>query len=273
MTAKEDKSLPTEEPDHISDKPSPARPPVTEYAAWLSSSLSRYEALAKALIKHRAEKGRVVESVVKSALRSILPGRFNIGTGFAITSSGRSSSQLDLVIYDGLYNSPIILEGGTGLFPIECIYGFVEVKSVLDRGAISDATKGIGAVRQLASEKRYVAYGNHDDGTGNTVVGEFEIKNTSSPRAFVFAINSTYADILTVEATLRELTKENGAHIHGLAVMDKEWFIRQVPFRDPHEFTYCEGGALQAFCAAVLASIQSITVRPASMRRYLGLIE
>ena len=272
MTAQEDKGPPAE-PNQISEKPLPGRAPVTEYAAWLSSSLSSYEALAKALIKHRAEKGRVVESVVKSALRSILPGRFSIGTGFAITSSGRSSSQLDLVVYDGLYNSPIILEGGTGLFPIECIYGFVEVKSVLDRGAVSDATKAIGGVRQLATEKRYVDYGKHDDGTGKTVVGEFEFKDRLPPRAFVFAINSTYADILTVKAALGELTKENGAHIHGLAVMDKEWFIRQVPFRDPHEFTCREGGALQAFCAAVLASIQSISMRPASMRRYLGLIE
>ena len=89
----------------------------------------------------------------------------------------------------------------------------------------------------------------------------------------MFAVNSTYTDILTVEATLGELTKENGAHIHGLAVMDKEWLFDRVPFRVPHEFTYREGVALQDFCAAVLASIQSITMRPASMRRYLGLIE
>ena len=121
--------------------PGPASGAISEYTAWLASSLSNYETLAKTLIKHRAEKGRIVESVVKSALRAILPERFSIGTGFAITASGRSSSQLDLVIYDGFSNSPIILEGGTGLFPIECIYGFVEVKSVLDSAAIDNSTK------------------------------------------------------------------------------------------------------------------------------------
>jgi Domain of unknown function (DUF6602)/Resolvase, N terminal domain len=103
---------------------------VPEYTEWLASSISRYEALAKSIVAHRGEKGRIVEGVVKSALRAILPGRFSIGTGFAITSSGKTSPQLDLVIYDALLNAPIILEGGIGLFPIECIYGFVAVKSV-----------------------------------------------------------------------------------------------------------------------------------------------
>src|SRR5262245_21166661 len=49
---------------------------VPEYTEWLASSLSRYEALARRLVHHRAEKGRIIEGVVKSALRGILPGRF-----------------------------------------------------------------------------------------------------------------------------------------------------------------------------------------------------
>ena len=57
------------------------------YSAWLESSISSYEALAKELVGHRAEKGRIVEGVVKAALRTVLPGKFSIGTGFAITAS------------------------------------------------------------------------------------------------------------------------------------------------------------------------------------------
>src|SRR5258708_27724709 len=129
---------------------------VAEYTVWLKASIARYEELAKNLMRHRAEKGRIVEAVVKTALRSILPGRFSIGTGFAITASGKASSRLDLVIYDANFNSPIILEGGTGLCPIECIYGFIEVKSKLDGPKIAGVAKAIETVRGLASEKRYV---------------------------------------------------------------------------------------------------------------------
>ena len=130
---------PTEVPEGTPGS-TPGVPPrvVPQYTAWLESSMSSYEVLAKSLVQQRAEKGRIVEAVVKTALRAILPGRFSIGTGFAITASGKTSSQLDLVIYDGYTNAPIILEGGTGIFPIECIYGFVEVKSVLNGKAIDD---------------------------------------------------------------------------------------------------------------------------------------
>jgi hypothetical protein len=244
---------------------------VPDYTAWLRSSISSYEALAKTLVGHRAEKGRIVEAVVKTALRAILPGRFSIGTGFAITASGKSSSQLDLVIYDAMFNAPIILEGGTGLFPIECIYGFVEVKSLLDGPAIETATKAIGVVRGFAAEKRYSVYGTRKDGQNNPVTSEWEIAETLSPRSFLFAINSAYSNIDVVEAKLRAATVKNKAHLHGLAVMERDWFLSQEAHRDPPEFVRYEGQSFARLCASVLHTIQSMFMQPASMSRYLSL--
>jgi hypothetical protein len=252
--------------------PGPMPGAVTEYAAWLAASLENYETLAKKLVKHRPEKGRIVESVVKSALRAILPGRFSIGTGFAITASGSTSSQLDLVIYDAFYNSPILLEGGTGLFPIECVYGFVEVKSVLNREAIDGFTKAVRGVRDLADEKRYVMYGKRDNGEGKKVVAEIEVENRLAPRSFMFAINSTYEDVDSVDAALKECSEKNGSHVHGLAVLDKDWFLWQKAFSEKPEFSRSQSPALAAFCAGVLASIQSMNMLPAAMRRYLGVV-
>jgi hypothetical protein len=243
---------------------------ATDYATWLATSLSNYETLARTLVKHRAEKGRIVESIVKSALRSLLPGRFSIGTGFAITASGGTSSQLDLVIYDGHFNAPIILEGGTGLFPIECVYGFIEVKSVLNGTAIRDFTKTVKTVRNLADEKRFAGYDIQDIAEGKRVAREIELASSLAPRSFMFAINSDYADILKVESALKEYTEKNGAHVHGLAVLDKDWFFHQLPHKDPNEFTRKESHSLAAFCTSVLSSIQSMEMHPASMRRYLG---
>lgn len=151
---------------------------VVSYTGWLAASLARYEALAKSLVAHKPEKGRVVEGVVKGALRNMLPGRFSIGTGFAVTASGRASPQLDIVIYDGLTNAPIILEGGTGLFPIECIFAFIEVKSTLNLTEINKATQAIKIVRDLASEKRFAGYVLKDDDEGNKVAKAVEGKET-----------------------------------------------------------------------------------------------
>ena len=183
--------------------------------------------LARTLVKQRAEKGRIVENVVKSALRGILPGRFSIGTGFAINALGHINRQLDIVIYDGHFYSPIILEGGIGIFPIECVYAFVEVKSLLNGQEIEKFTETVRDVRDLASDKRYVTYGTRDDGKGNEVVDEKEVKSTLPPRSFLFAINSNYANIDNVEAALKKYTEINGAHIHGVTVLENDWFIAQ----------------------------------------------
>jgi hypothetical protein len=245
---------------------------LTHYTDWLKDSLREYEKLAKRLVEHKAEKGRIVEAVVKSALRAILPGRFQIGTGFVISSTGGTSSQLDLVIYDGHFNSPILLEGGTGVFPIECVYGFVEVKSRLDRKELAKVCKAVNIVRDLAKEKHYVHY-ERKEGKFGPVVGEVESQHTLAPRSFVIAINSDYVDIERAEAVLVELTEQYRSHIHGLAILEKEWlFTQEATYDNPqHIFKRRQGDALAFFCRELLVSIQSIPMRPASMGRYLGL--
>jgi hypothetical protein len=241
----------------------------SDYTTWLARSISDYESLAKSLVRHKPEKGRIVESVVKTALRTILPGRFSIGTGFAITASGETSAQLDLVIYDALLNASLILEGGTGLFPIECIYGFVEVKSILDGPGIDSATKAIGIVRQLAKEKRYVQYIHAELAPGKKVAGDSDFAVTLAPRSFIFAIKSAFSEIKTLEEKLVEATTTNNAHVHGLVVIDQDWFIKQLPFQDPYKFE-CWGGsqALATFCMTVQHSIQTIEMYPAAMMSY-----
>jgi hypothetical protein len=241
----------------------------SEYTEWMSSSLLRYETLAKSLVAHKAEKGRIVESVVKSALNTILPHRFSIGTGFAITSSGKSSSQLDIVIYDSLKNSPIILDGGIGLFPIECIYGVIEVKSILDKKGIENSAAAIGTLRSYAKEKRYVIYGPHPD--NKNIVGEYEYLNTLSPRSFILSINSKFSNLRKIRDNLKSFTEKYSAHIHGLYVMEKHWLISQIAHKNPHEFICEEDKSLAVFCATVLYCIQSIDIGAASMKHYLGI--
>lgn len=245
--------------------------PVPEYTDWLAASIARYEALARSVISHKPEKGRIVEGVVKSALRAILPGRFSIGTGFAITASGRTSPQLDLVIYDAFLNAPIILEGGTGLFPIECVYGFVEVKSVLNRDDIHSAVEAISTVRSFAEEKKYVSYQSLQVSEGKLVAAEIQTPAPLPPRSFIFSVRSDYGSLQSIETELTTAVEAKKAHVHGLMVLEKEWFLHQVAHETPPRFFRMEGRALAHFCAMVLYNVQSMEIRPASMRPYLKL--
>ncbi len=245
--------------------------PASDYVEWLSDAMRRYERLAKSLVQHHGEKGRVIEGSLKAALRTVLPQRFKLGTGFVLTATGRSSPQLDIVIYDDFENSPILLEGGVGLFPIECVYAFVEVKSDLDSKGIQQAAKSIRSVRALATDKVYVGYETEETTTGKPEVRGVSLSIPLPPRSFVFALRSSLSRDGCMETIQRETTKHE-AHIHGLAVLDRGWFVRQHAYKVPYQFDLHDDRTFARFADNVLRCVQSFPMKPAEMTRYLGLV-
>jgi len=238
-----------------------------EYYEWLAASVGRYETLAKTLVEHKPEKGRIVEGIVKASLRAILPSRFSLGTGFVVTAAGDTSPQLDVVIYDGFENAPIILEAGVGVFPIECVYGLVEVKSKLDTEAITSAAKAIGKVRSWASQKRYEGYA--VNGGEEPVSVPMRFGNDLPPRSYIFALRTALSEPTLIQ-TLREQAEAHDAHVHGLAVLEPNFFTSQRPHKKPFEFITATDKAMARFGSSVLHGVQSFPMSPASMGKYLG---
>jgi hypothetical protein len=97
----------------------------------------------RAAIVHAGEKGRALENGVRALLRSILPAEYGLSTGFVVfhTNEGpRLSSQLDIIIYDTIRSGPIISLETCDVFPLEGVYGYVEVKATL-RSSSDEAEK------------------------------------------------------------------------------------------------------------------------------------
>jgi hypothetical protein len=95
--------------------------------------LAKLEAVRAAIV-HAGEKGRALENGVRTLLRSILPAEYGLSTGFVVyhTEEGpRLSSQLDIMIYDALRSGPIVSLETCDVFPLEAVYGYVEVKATL----------------------------------------------------------------------------------------------------------------------------------------------
>ena len=69
------------------------------------------------------------------------------------------SRQVDTVIYDEIHNSPLHRELAAYVFPIEMIYGTVEVKGLLTPNDLVPALQSIAGIRHLATEKSYIVYG------------------------------------------------------------------------------------------------------------------
>ena len=103
------------------------------------------------------------------------------------------------------------------------------------------------------------------------VVAKSKVPADLSPRCFVFALRSRVNRIAALEDSLRTSATSEGAHFHGVAVLDRRWFFRQQANVTPFAFATEEGATLARFCAAVLDTIQSMRMMPADMSGYLGL--
>jgi len=95
-------------------------------------------------IPHQGEKGGIRERRVKDFLSLILPKRYGIGTGHIIDSQQPAviSSQMDIVIYDAMYGVALPVDDYYSLFPCECVYAVIEVKSELGASDGEDGPDG-----------------------------------------------------------------------------------------------------------------------------------
>jgi hypothetical protein len=84
-------------------------------------------------IRHPGEKGGIRERRVADFLASILPKKYGIGTGHIIDSQEEPviSHQTDIVIYNALDGIVLPIDDHYSLFPCECVYAAIEVKSKL----------------------------------------------------------------------------------------------------------------------------------------------
>ena len=85
----------------------------------------------RAVISHSGVKGEGAEEIVRQFLRDVLPTFLGVGTGIVIDSLGRQSRQIDVVIYDKARTPNFLTSGGPILFPCECVYFAIEVKTNL----------------------------------------------------------------------------------------------------------------------------------------------
>jgi hypothetical protein len=180
------------------------------------------------------ERGRNDEERFRNFLTKVLPRRFSIGTGFLVCSNPEIpvSRQVDVVIYDEVHNSPLHRELAAYVFPVEMVYGTVEVKGLLKPSDLVPALQNIARIRRLAKEKHYLIYGETAAGQHNpdqSWVAGIEVIQRLAPRAFIFAYDASWKSAEGfVNALKNALKKVPEAHVHGVAVLAKEWFVYQV---------------------------------------------
>jgi hypothetical protein len=100
-------------------------------------------------ITHDGERGRSTENDWVTILRSYLPRRYAVDGGIAVDSLGRTSDQIDVIIFDQQY-TPALLETATvRLIPAEAIYAVFDAKPEVAGTTLNYAADKAASVRRL----------------------------------------------------------------------------------------------------------------------------
>jgi hypothetical protein len=220
------------------------------------------------LVHHDPEKGRILEGIAENLLSRFLPKRYSVGTGIIITSDGRASRQIDIVIYDNQKNAPLMFENNVGLFPVECVYGTIEVKSRIDGTVLKECADAIATIRNFKGSKTYYEFVTVEEEDGTKYRVRRSYPDTLAPKSYVFAFNCKYQSAEGLRRGVQAAAKSCSTHIHGVVVLENDWFVRQVPFDPAFEAANKDG--LQHFLLALLGELESMELGAADMSKYFS---
>jgi len=109
-----------------------------------------FERLKRDNITNKTDEGEYLETILVNFLRTYLPKKFTIGRGYIMNDKGETSLQQDIVIYNA--ENYVLLKNTEGfqVFPIECVYATVEVKSTLSKQVLKDANRNVESIKNLS---------------------------------------------------------------------------------------------------------------------------
>jgi len=227
----------------------------------------------RAVLKHAGEKGRALEYEIASLLRTFLPKEYGISSGFIAyhaEEGPKLSSQLDIVIYDALRGSPLVNLGTSAVFPIEVVYGYIEVKAVLTSS--SDTAKEYAEnsierciqknkeLRTIRKRKFWIPI------KGSPTGVQLKEKRYLPIRSYIFAFTGEGAIIKDPKAMATRMAnfmKVTGqpVHLHGVLLADGAYF-ETLPIdpqkADPDDYfhvRYATENTLGMFKASLISAL------------------
>jgi hypothetical protein len=124
--------------------------------AFLQQSFAMQQAMLKTQLEmsstsitHNGTMGDVNEKHFIEIIRKYLPDRYAVDTGIVIDSNGKTSDQIDVVIFDNQYTPTLLDQQNHRFIPAESVYAVFEVKPHIDKVYLEYAGKKAESVRVL----------------------------------------------------------------------------------------------------------------------------
>lgn len=231
----------------------------------------------RAAIAHAGEKGRALENGVRTLLRSILPAEYGLSTGFVVFHADdgpRLSSQLDIIIYDALRSGPIVSLETCDVFPLEAVYGYVEVKATLKSSSDEAEKPADNSIEKCLMKNQELR--NMRDRRYHLPIASSPVQTFLMPREWASRIPSIQSYVFAFEASdpitkdLKRLAQRmadyskklgNPTHLHGLFIVGQGFLytkpidVTKAPPDDYFHTAYTEDHPLLAFKTSLIHSL------------------
>jgi len=125
---------------------------VESYWSAASRRLQEEVDTFNALIGHAGEQGKENEQSLVRLMERLLPRSLGIGTGIIIDSDGRRSKQMDIILYDAINQPTVLAQTSQTIFPVECTFLALEVKTTLDEDELTDCAEKKASITKLVPQ-------------------------------------------------------------------------------------------------------------------------
>ncbi len=115
---------------------------VEKYWAGIARRLQIESGVMNALIPHQGEKGIANELTLSRLVADLLPPSIGVGTGVIFDSTGKTSSQTDIILFDQGQQPRLMAQTNQVMFPIETVRLAIEVKTRLSKTDIEEDFPG-----------------------------------------------------------------------------------------------------------------------------------
>lgn len=169
-------------------------------------------------IEHRGTKGTYRENALADFLSvGRLPKRFGVGSGEIVGPNGDVSKQSDLIIYDQLDGLSLLYDESVQVYPVECIYGVIEVKSSLSKTELIKSLENIKSVKSLVLNETITKT------TDNLITVTFD---RPKPFGIVFAYSLAANSLGSLTKNLNEWEESNSKeHWPNLIIVLEEGLL------------------------------------------------
>jgi hypothetical protein len=223
---------------NIPDDESWVIPPDNSILLELVSESNKLLANAQTSYDHRGGRGDHRESLIRDLIKTRLPLSMDTCKGIVQDSNGARTSEFDLLLFDPNYRMVIAHANEERLvLPIESVVAAIEIRTKINKTAISDAAKKIDELSTLQRHYTSLGLGGNIDrppkSLGFGARGEGPFGCVLPIPVFLVGFESTQPEALAADWETNKNSPDLVCCIGQYALsrvgLDKEWTLIDVP--------------------------------------------